>query len=154
MFSKLLFLTAVALTGSVAASPFTPALVAVPGVHLTNYTDAGEPSVFEGAEPIPKIFGTTSASDGFHALARRTNPDVCFCQTSNCASECYCFSLVDRVPYTCYNAIGTYVSLYINDPNPGGLSYAVFVDGCPSTIYIPAVNTCYNSPAGTQWYIN
>ncbi|KZS88287.1 hypothetical protein SISNIDRAFT_470285 [Sistotremastrum niveocremeum HHB9708] len=154
MFSKLILFTAAALTAVVMASPFTPALVAVPDVHPTNLTDAGVPSIHEGTSHIPEIFGTTAANDVAHPLGRRANPSVCFCQTANCASACYCFSLVDRVPYTCYNAIGTYVSLYINDPNPGGLSYAVFVDGCPSTLYIPAVNTCYNSPAGTQWYIN
>ncbi|KDQ56569.1 hypothetical protein JAAARDRAFT_295435 [Jaapia argillacea MUCL 33604] len=120
-------------------------------------TEADVPGTATKVIPGDSIIGSRSVNTGLHEFDTRANPYLLLCDNSNCSANCYSFTLTDRTPYNCYSGIGTFVSVKIQDPNPGGLPYAVYVgSSCssPPDVAIPAVNTCYNlSPGGTNWFI-
>ncbi|RDB27506.1 hypothetical protein Hypma_003899 [Hypsizygus marmoreus] len=67
-----------------------------------------------------------------------TNPTILFCSTANCTSNCFRYSLIDRVYQTCYLPIS----------NPVWVSFTGA--SCPTgLVEMPATNTRYNlTPTG------
>jgi hypothetical protein len=99
--------------------------------------------------------GTTSGKGKKNTSDAAAADMYVICGGSDCDGECVGYLLTDIQPNTCYGSPG-YSTAYIAQAGNTGLPYRIYAssDQCSNALGIPAVNTCYSTPAKDGFYRN
>ncbi|RPD58775.1 hypothetical protein L226DRAFT_576905 [Lentinus tigrinus ALCF2SS1-7] len=144
---------ALALLGTVQATPVAPAtsitplvdLVSadekIPVLDLTKDSVSAHPNATLGTMP-----GKTGGADQIYPAS------LFFCRSTGCGS-CTGYDLSIQPHDVCLTPGFNFVSMFISQPSNEGLPFAIYTgpSGCASFAQVPVVNTCYNAVNYIGW---